>query len=215
MNPKIVTKLTSCFLFLLISQLVFAQTDVNLENYKSPENSTFTKYTLIEPSSSLPKCLNQDLFVTDLFIITHTGSDVAHLVPAGYGYIPADLNKGAKGKHIYLAVQRSCVAKNLQTYLWSFSSRPSIGEYFLPQATYVPNSKGYGFPGADLNEGAGGNYIYLFYTRQTSLFLKDIYVMTANYKGASCDNGYIKSYDLNGGCGASTPYIHFCSKVFQ
>jgi len=214
MNPKIVTKLTLCFLFLLINQLVFAQTDMNFENSKSSENSTFTKYTLIEPSISGPKCSNQ--VVTDLFIITHTSSDVAHLVPAGYGYIPADLNKGAKGKYIYLAVKMSCVAQNLNTFLWSSPiSSSSIFESAIAPFIYVPNSNGYGFPGADLNQGAGGNYIYLYYTRQTSLFLEDIYVMTANYGSASCDNGYKKSSDLNAGCGASTPYIHFCSKFFQ
>jgi hypothetical protein len=209
MNPKIATKLTLCFLFLLISQLVFAQTDMNLENYKSSENSTFTKYTLIEPSTSIDKCSTK--VVTDLFIITHTGSDVAHLVPAGYWYIPADLNEGAKGKYIYLAGKSSCIAKNLQTFLWSGDSRPS--SVVFPQADHVPNSKGYGFPGADLNEGAGGKYIYLFYTHQTNKFLKDIYVMTANYGSASCDNGYNKSSDLNAGAGGK--YVHFCSKVFQ
>ena len=91
MNPKIATNLTVCFLFLLIIQLVFVQADMNLENYKSSENSNFTKYTLIKPSTSIFKCSNEA--VTDLYIITHTSSDVAHLVPSGLGYIPADLDK--------------------------------------------------------------------------------------------------------------------------
>ena len=108
MHSNIATNLTLCFLFLLIIQLVFVQTDMNLENLKSSENSTFTKYTLIEPSKSIFKCSNE--VVTDLYIITHTSSDVAHLIPAGYGYIPADLNKGAKGKYIFLAAKRSCFA---------------------------------------------------------------------------------------------------------
>jgi hypothetical protein len=67
MHSNIATNLTLCFLFLLIIQLVFVQTDTNLENLKSSENSTFTKYTLIEPSKSIFKCSNE--VVTDLYII--------------------------------------------------------------------------------------------------------------------------------------------------
>ena len=218
MHPTIDTYFKISSLFLLFIHLTFAQEEITLENGQSQTNSTFAKYTLIELNSSSVKCTNA--VITDLFIITHTNSDVAHLVPPGYNYIPADLNKGAKGKHIYLAVRKSCSALNLQLSEWNDSRPPKYGPLALIDRPHVllkllPNSQGYSFPGADLNEGAGGNYIYWYYTRESDLFLKDIYVMTANYPSASCDYGYSKSSDLNKGCGASTPYIHFCLKIIR
>ena len=196
-------------IFLLLTvQLAFVIAEPAFDNERiGTENSILAKYRIIETNSSLAKCPYSSY--SDLYIITHTSSDIERFIPDEYGYFPVDLNKGAKGKHIYLAARRSCnYALNFKLHVWSGSQRP--GSSAFPISSVIPNSQGYRWPGADLNEGAGGNYIYAWFTRESGYYLHDIYVMTANYGSAKCDNGYIKSADLNGGCGSSTPYIHFC-----
>lgn len=79
-------------------------------------------------------------------------------VEANYGYIfvPGDLNEGAKGKYIYLnyGIRCSLSKKTFQAFCTRNTQQPISPEWEMI-------TKGGGDP-ADLNEGAGGDFIYLF-----------------------------------------------------
>ncbi|MCP4050868.1 MAG: hypothetical protein GY730_09215 [bacterium] len=172
-------------------------------------------------SSSL---VNNPGWISDLYILSGDSSSI--LPPEGYTKIQSpynsnvigsngDLNQGSGGKYIYLCYKESTdpakAATNLSVYSSSSRSRsiPS-GPYFT--ATGSQWNGGYG---SDLNQGAGGNWIYLDYTKNSSYGSKitEVGILAGGTSSIQPPQGWIKvPVDLNGG--ADGAWIYFCYKTF-
>ena len=76
--------------------------------------------------------------------------------PSGYTKIPVDLNKGAGGEYIYLCYKKGSGVPILDIILQSTSSN---NQYFPRGYDGISYSQ----IAVDLNKGAGGDYIYLYY----------------------------------------------------
>ena len=91
--------------------------------------------------------------ITDLTVIYDDEQ-----VPSGYYKIPADLNKGARGRYVYLCYSTApgTPITNIQVFAANEPDFPiQIGYTRIPK---------------DLNKGARGKYIYVCYTKDTVLF---------------------------------------------
>ncbi|MDD3654945.1 MAG: stalk domain-containing protein [Desulfotomaculaceae bacterium] len=83
---------------------------------------------------------------------------------AGYQLVNADLNAGAGGDYIYLCYKLSENADDAITDFfmeYTGSGAPSTTTTVSHNANNVPYTR----IGIDLNQGAGGNFIYLWYTK--------------------------------------------------
>jgi hypothetical protein len=104
------------------------------------------------------RCLDTQEAITDLTCIIHE----YQTVPEGYTKIPQDLNEGARGYTIYLC------------YKNGISDRPirqlnvRVGEGTVPEPGFYFVNNFYRGTAQDLNEDAGGNYIYITYSRDTA-----------------------------------------------
>ena len=95
-------------------------------------------------------------------IDTSDGESLAQL-PEGFVYINHDLNRGAGGDYIYLAFRRrDTITDQLVTGL-RVNSAYSLGTSVSNQWNVVTEGY-YSSSPQDLAEGAGGDYIYLYYT---------------------------------------------------
>jgi hypothetical protein len=114
--------------------------------------------------------------ITDLYVLI--GNNKSIHPPAPYvriestlGYVcDGDLNKGAGGKFIYLCYTTDPACGSPITGIYVYSGK---NQTHYPNSGYfhVRNSDNYGpdgSRGADLNKGAGGDYIYLLATRDGS-----------------------------------------------
>ncbi len=150
-------------------------------------------------------------YVTDLYILTGNTSSITP--PASYTKINVDLNKGSGGKYIYLCYTKDS-SKSPLTGILAYAGvrfpNPPIGYPW----SVVANSNGYGDPGTDLNEGAGGDWIYLYETRTLSQGskIKQVAVVatSSSHYNPCCGwkavntNGKI---DLNKGAGGKYIYV--------
>ncbi len=66
---------------------------------------------------------------------------------------------------------------------------------------YLPNSDGSLCPGLDLNQGSGGEYLYMYMKKGNTLPIKDIIFIVANYNSPSWPGFYVHPIDLNRGAG--------------
>lgn len=150
-------------------------------------------------------------YVTDLYIITGDSPDIQ--APAGYRKIPIDLNMGAGGKYIYLCYTKEhdkTPIKYLKLHLGSKFPSPHITSPWQ----VVRNSNGYGYPGTDLNEGAGGDWIYLYKYPGTIDAITDITVIATHEKYYEVVQRLEKGWyefavlgDINKGAGGKYIYI--------
>lgn len=162
-------------------------------------------------------------YITGLYISVNADG------PGWYGYtkIDCDLNKGAGGKYIYLWYTRAMnedyhigvykgpfgpVHKTCLSNIAISSQRKGYEQYYGYEMVDCSNNKP--FPGADLNEGAGGNYIYLFEKRYNESsfepwkMLADIAIVSASSSNFLVPQGWEKiDSDLNKGAGGSYIYI--------
>ena len=124
------------------------------------------------------------------------------------GYIPIDLNEGAGGKYIYL----KCYFGDTK---WGYDMI-GVEAFTLPrfirfrdlQSNYVEND-GANVPG-DLNAGAGGKYIYLWYPNYNSRNAIDrIAIVSGNSSSIQYSNWKKIDVDLNKGCGGKYIYIFY------
>ena len=95
-----------------------------------------------------------------------TGLDIIYgnsaCPPSGYTKIEKDLNKGAFGEYVYLCYSTDSSEGSPITDIFLASvSNKDYGKNFKPPRNYEVIQK-------DLNKGAGGRYIYLCYTRESS-----------------------------------------------
>jgi hypothetical protein len=107
-------------------------------------------------------------FVTDIAFVVGESAGVA--APAGFTRLPQDLNQGAGGKFIYLcyrlgqgreAADSPAVIQDIQVA--SFDSKLPYSDN--PRYTMIPQ---------DLNEGAGGRYLYLHTARNVANWMEKI-----------------------------------------
>lgn len=113
--------------------------------------------------------------ITNLVLVNGGGTDCKNSTPSGYTLIDQDLNSGAGGQYIYLCYTRETTYFHDYTYhtrlpirtleVWNRSSGStyswggnSSGSFYDVYSENGPNP-------LDLNKGAGGDYIYLLYSR--------------------------------------------------
>lgn len=92
-------------------------------------------------------------------------SQISHSEPgAPYKIIPSDLNNGVKGDYIYigytLTTDVTKAITDIKVEWWSKESNAS--------STYDYSGSKYHCIKKDLNSGAGGKYIYVYYTKDTN-----------------------------------------------
>ena len=167
-------------------------------------------------------------YISDVMVIggskTETNNLKTTLTEQGWTVIEQDLNADAGGDYIYLLYKIESSNYYLNWgYITDFYISNSTGTvsdeithdgrtYHLVSyngGTDFINSKG------DLNRGAGGAYIHLYYT--TDLFsdnrtVTDIYFNTTK-NGAVGVNGGTTGYDLNTGAGGDYIYMHFTTAI--
>lgn len=107
--------------------------------------------------------------IKDVLLVT--GNDEP---PLGYVKIPVDLNKGVGGAYIYLCYSRSGDHPAITDFKVKMggNSRPDPGYEFVLHTNGNP---------LDLNKGAGGEYIYLTYTRNPGTPVVDLLVQAWNH----------------------------------
>lgn len=203
--------------------------------YTPPVYSGFVSSELNSESYNYPyqTYVNLQNYIYDLKIIKGSSSTIGVDDP-GYYKINVDLNKGAGGKYIYLAFTRD-PEKVKGSSSWIYDGMK--GSHNPVRNIYVKsNSFGYGFnmePSncaapietkdflgyhqPDLNDGAGGKYIYAWqekcstYTPNHPNPIREVGVIYGNSSTIQPPSPWIRiSGDLNEGAGGD--YIYFCIK---
>lgn len=166
-------------------------------------------------------------YITDVMVIGGTKNETndlkTTLTAQGWTVINQDLNAGVGGDYIFLLYKSE---SNTDGFNWGYitdfyicNDRNAPDEIEHNERTYhlVPydggeyfiNSKG------DLNRGAEGDYIRLYYT--TYLFTDNRTVTGINFNttqnGAVGVNGGTTGYDLNTGAGGDYIYMHFTTST--
>ena len=163
-------------------------------------------------------------FITDVMVIGNNNETAFYNLQSSYeaqGWIAInkDLNAGcgSGSDYIHLLYKTSLCTGSSSTSITDFyiktgSNAPATlthqgrTYYLVPfdGSTNFINSKG------DLNRGAGGDYIHLYYTKEA--LSNPIAVTAINFNatqsGAVGSNGGSTGYDLNEGCGSGTNYIY-------
>jgi hypothetical protein len=131
--------------------------------------------------------------------------------PYGFSKIDYDLNRNAKGKYIFVCHKREKI---------SVAGRPEdpepITDIYIATGdnSSPPIPDGYLKIDKDLNEGAGGKYIYLCYTRnpgkaEKGLPIRSVCVVGGNTYATPAPYGFVKiETDLNQGAGGD--FIFLC-----
>ena len=155
----------------------------------------------------------------------------------GWTFVETDLNKGARGDYIFLAYKKSSDVSLINGgyvtnfYIKSEGKSTSHPELFTDgDQVYKPvpyegcsgdNGAYFENKMADLNRGAGGFTIYLYYTKdnfEDKHAVQDISFEVLDDEGGEgalqWNNGNVVNNDvkgaadLNRGCGSNTPYIY-------
>ena len=109
-------------------------------------------------------------YVTDIMVLGAESGGSAFTVKNSYrewGWtVPEnDLNNGASGWWVYIAYKTSSTADPETGYITDvFASNVWMNSYVFEGRTYYRAGSNAGFDG-DLNKGADGDFIYLYYTR--------------------------------------------------
>jgi hypothetical protein len=141
------------------------------------------EYVLFEPERImlLGITLNgiEQRYISEIGVIINSG------VPAGYMRFPQDLNEGSKrsGNHVYVVYKETNLITEAigDICLDFFSDAVPSGSYIT---SHVSAPAEYIRCGADLNSGAHGKYIYLYYCRTTpagKLPITQLGSMTSGY----------------------------------
>lgn len=150
------------------------------------------------------------------------GPDIELNQDDGWSVVDYNLNQGAGGQYIYLLYKTGTVddpdhAPITDFYIKSTkdkSDHPDAVSYnnrtYHRISSYIGSSSfedSYG----DLNDGAGGRYIYLYYTTEAWDYPRGITSITFNDDSfrAVCGNGSATPQDLNEGAGGDYIYMHY------
>ena len=108
---------------------------------------------------------NRDLYVGELTV--RNGGDknqvISSLVEAGYSVVNADMNASAAGDHIYIGCKFTDDPENAITDVMTIHTKNKYGSYSVTDEKHIYKL----VADVDLNKGAGGDYIYLYYTKDS------------------------------------------------
>ena len=150
------------------------------------------------------------------------GPDIELNQDDGWILVDYNLNEGAGGQYIYLVYKTGLAndpdhAPITDFYIKSTKDKndhPDEVSYnnrtYYRISSYIGSSSfesSYG----DLNDGAGGRYIYLYYTTDAWDYPRGItsIAFNDNSNGAVCGNGSTTPQDLNEGAGGEYIYMHY------
>ena len=162
-------------------------------------------------------------YIKDVMVVGGTSGEVSSmrttLEAQGWTRIGQDLNDNAGGDYIYLFYRPASSDDGVNHgYITGFyisnaeGTAPDTQTYDGRTYLLVPFDGGSNFVGSkgDLNRGAGGATIHLYYT--TDLFTDNRVVNSITFNdtrsGAVPVNGSGQGYDLNAGCGENSDYIY-------
>ncbi|MBC5994223.1 hypothetical protein [Pontibacter cellulosilyticus] len=150
---------------------------------------------------------------------------------SGYTRLDVDLNKGAGGKYIYLEFTRDPNSVKQEHPDYNLRNEPitdfkaiayntGLSEWTAPPKNYsyiyehTPYWALTSYKIIDLNDGAGGKYIYGYQSRNFVVYgnsIKEVGILYGNSSSIQPPSGWIKQpQDLNEGAGGD--YIYFCYK---
>ena len=154
-------------------------------------------------------------YISDVLII---GTSSSPSTPVGYTKINQDLNAGcgSKSYYIYLFYKKVSNPTSSSQVITDFilfkgHDHPDSFDY-NGRTYYLADYEGDSEFDGDLNKKAGGDYIYLYYTRQHS---DDFTAVTTNIFFNTSQNGAVGNkqdpttgYNLNAGTGGDVIYMH-------
>ena len=163
-------------------------------------------------------------YITDIGIAYATRkSNAQNLVTNnGFTLIDRDLNEDAGGKYIYLGYKTSTDPSRAITGMLFRSGKnpPSTVSYggatfYLVGGSYEGNGTGDG--AVDLNDGAGGDYIYTYITRDTNygypILWMDVSTNVASGSFITVPNTSGSAGDVNAGTSDQSLYVYY--KTFE
>ncbi|MCX7987099.1 MAG: hypothetical protein N2662_09185 [Bacteroidales bacterium] len=160
--------------------------------------------------------------ITYLYVSIRDNNNVGDWLWDDLKKIPVDLNEGAGGKWIYLfysRLKKLKIYKNLIYYPINFitvvEGRPGPYLDALPGSYLVQGPDDKPFP--DLNDGAGGAYLYLIARdciteedrKRFGEPITDIMIVSANTSNINYTNWTKINIDLNKGAGGKYIYIFY------
>ena len=105
---------------------------------------------------------DRDLYVSELAI--RNGKDenqvISSLVEAGYSVVNKDMNETAAGDHIYIGCKFTDDPDDAITDVMTIHTKDKYSAYSVTDEKWIYKL----VADVDLNKGAGGSYIYLYYT---------------------------------------------------
>ena len=153
-----------------------------------------------------------DGYVTDIMTISGGSSSITNqYTEQGWRKAGGDLNSGAGGDYVYLLYKMSNdngSSGTPVTDVYLMIKESSTHNQTLKQGgrTYQLVTGGH-----DLNKGAGGDFIYLYYTKEPFANGRKVtkLLVDENEEGAEGKNGNNNPADLNSGVSTGTrPYLH-------
>ncbi len=168
--------------------------------------------------------------IKDVMVIGGSEDEVnnlkASLRSQGWQVIDQDLNRKAEGDYIYLLYKSESSNGINNGYITDFyisnaegtapDSRSFNGRTYhlvtYQGGTNFVNSKG------DLNRGAGGATIHLYYTKESftnNRFITGISFNSTQAGAVGVNGDTTTGYDLNKGCGAGSDYIYMHLSIFS
>ncbi len=168
-----------------------------------------------------------DRGVTDVKVWNGSTAPGGDPCPAGYEWDRNDLNEGAGGRYLYLCVRYGSLRQALTGI--DVTAEGSDGNRCPGGYTWVSRAFNSG-ESADLNDGAGGDYVYLCLQRggrgapildldavhQNAFEFACRFKRGAGWSGVGDDGPAGSETDLNAGTGIGTglshDYIHLCKK---
>ena len=108
---------------------------------------------------------NRDMYVSELAI--RNGKDenqvISSLIEAGYSVVNKDMNEFAAGDHIYIGCKFTDDPENAITDVMTIHTKNKYSAYSVTDEEHIYRL----VADVDLNKGAGGDYIYLYYTKDS------------------------------------------------
>ncbi len=165
-------------------------------------------------------------YITDVIVLGHTTSEgIAALCTSyqnqGYTIILSELNSGLNNKPCIYLGYKTTSNPTAGSVITDFYIRGASSNVSSPTLTYnghtyniaqFAGDTGFSNKNGDLNYGAGGDYIHLFYTKEQFDDWRLVTGITINntQSGAVGQNGGTTGYNLNNGCdGGNAIYMHF------
>ena len=181
----------------------------------------------------VPARVRAATFVKDVMLIGGRSLDMPALrvqyTSSGWTAVNSDLNEGTDGDRIYLLYKTAEHPGETAEFITGFyidtvSTTNPPATHTVDGTTYhlvdfdgsdnFKNSKG------DLNRGAGGDYIHLYYTKSvlpSGRAVASIEFNDTQSGAVAANGGNAPGYDLNKGCGSESAYIymHLATEIFE